>query len=254
MKQILFILSLILIFGCKSTISKPENVKINYIKIAKAYYDDSRDRLIPVEIFVPKNMKTSGLTPVIFNHGYGANKGDDYSVNYTYLLETLGEKKFFVISIQHELKTDELLSMDEPFKITRMENWQRGAQNIGFVLQSLKTEFPDANYSKLAIIGHSNGGDMAALFTQENPQLVNKLITMDNRRMDLPRTSKPKIYTLRSSDYPADEGVLPTLEEQKKFGIVVQPTNIKHSSMDNDANSEERKYLTTKILEYLNEK
>ena len=69
--------------------------------------------------------------------------------------------------------------------------------------------------------------------------------------MELPRKSNPKIYTLRSKDYPADEGVLPTDEEIKKYNIIVQFAEINHSNMDNDANETERKYLTTKILEYL---
>ncbi len=74
---------------------------------------------------------------------------------------------------------------------------------------------------------------------------------MDNRRMALPRTKKPQIFTLRSSDYPADENVLPTAEEAKKYKITVEFTNIHHSSMDNDANIGEHKYLTEKILAYL---
>ena len=74
---------------------------------------------------------------------------------------------------------------------------------------------------------------------------------MDNRRMELPRVAKPKIYTLRSKDYPADDGVLPNEEEKRKYGITVQFTNINHSNMDNDANTEERKYMNEKILEYL---
>ena len=59
------------------------------------------------------------------------------------------------------------------------------------------------------------------------------------------------IFTLRSNDYLADEGVLPTNEEKEKYNITVQFTNINHSSMDNVANETERVYLQTKILEYL---
>jgi hypothetical protein len=55
---------------------------------------------------------------------------------------------------------------------------------------------------------------MTALFANNYPNFVYKIITLDNRRMYLPKTLIPKIYTLRSNDYP-DEGVLPTMEEQK---------------------------------------
>ncbi len=94
---------------------------------------------------------------------------------------------------------------------------------------------------------------MAALFGNQHPNLVYKIITMDNRRMFLPRTSIPKIYTLRSNDYPADEGVLPADDEQKKYHMTVQPTSINHSHMDNKGSDEEKKTLNEFILKYLDE-
>lgn len=134
---------------------------------------------------------------------------------------------------------------------TRRPNWERGAENIFYVLKEIKSKYPDLKFNELALIGHSNGGDMTVLFAHKYPNLVNKIISMDNRRMELPRKSIPKIYTLRSKDYPADEGVLPTPDELEKYNIIVQFTEINHSNMDNDANDTERKYMITKILEYL---
>lgn len=253
MRKLLLIFSLLSILCCKNKVAI-DYQNHNYLISLKEYTDSTRKRIIPVAIYQPLNQKISNNIPVIFSHGYGANKGDDYLVDYTYLLESLAAKGYFVISIQHELKTDNLLAMDEPFKTTRMPNWKRGAENIGFVLNKIKTEFPSLNFEKLALIGHSNGGDMSVLFAHQHPELIYKLISMDNRRMDLPRVSKPKIYTLRSKDYPADKNVLPSLEEQKNLGITVEFTNINHSNMDNDANEEERNNMTTKILKYLNEK
>ena len=252
MKKVLPLFCILFFFGCttKGVVDYPNH---DYVISLREYVDNLRNRPISIAIYQPLDKKTANKIPVIFSHGYGANKGDDYIEDYTYLLEALASKGYFVISIQHELKTDELLAMNEPLKITRMPNWKRGAENIGFVLDKIKKEFPSLKYKKLAIIGHSNGGDMSVLFAHQHPELINKLISMDNRRMALPRTSKPKIYTLRSNDYPADDGVLPTAEEQKKFGITVQFTQINHSSMDNDANTEERKYLTSKILNFLDE-
>lgn len=253
MKKSLIIIILFALLGCKSNVVT-DHSNHKYLRSLTEYRDSSRNRVIPVAIYGHLNKKMVSETPIIFSHGYGGNKGGDYIEDYTYLLETLASKGYFVISIQQELKTDELLATDEPLKVTRMPNWKRGAENIGFVLNKIKEEYTALNFDKLIIIGHSNGGDMSVLFAHQHPELIHKLISLDNRRMDLPRTSKPKVYTLRSSDYPADEGVLPSDEEQKNFGITVQFTDIKHSSMDNDANEEERKYLTSKILEYLNEK
>lgn len=212
--------------------------------------DQHRERLIPVAIYRSANNTKNNNIPVIFNHGYGGNKGGDYLI-YDYLTSFLANKGYFVISIQHELPTDEPVAMTGNLRETRMPNWESGVQNIHFVLQQIKTIYPHLWYDQLAIIGHSNGGDMTALFAQKYPTLVNKIITMDNRRMPLPRTLQPQVFTLRSNDYPADEGVLPSDEEARKFMMTVQFTNINHGNMDNDASTTERDYLTQKILAYL---
>lgn len=213
-------------------------------------FDQSRNRNIPVAIYQPKDKNVANNIPVIFSHGYGENKGGDYLL-YSYLTEFLASKGYFVISIQHELPTDELLAMDGNLRETRLPNWERGVRNILFVLDRMKEGYPILEYENSVLIGHSNGGDMTVLFAHEYPDLVKKIISMDNRRMELPRTSNPRIFTLRSDDYPADEGVLPTDEESEKYGITIEYTDINHSNMDDDANTEERKYLTGKIWEYL---
>ena len=246
---ILIFLFLFIQCSVKTKIAETNNE--NYKLDTLTYLDQSRNRKIPIAIYQPKNIKIANKIPIIFSHGYGENNGSDYLNAYTYLTEFLASKGYFVVSVQHELKTDELLPMTGKPQETRRPNWERGVQNIYSTLNKLKTDFPNLNYGKLALIGHSNGGDMTVLFAHKYPNLVNKIISMDNRRMELPRISKPKIYTLRSKDYPADENVLPNEDEKKKYGIVVEFTNINHSNMDNDANPDERKYLTEKILEHL---
>jgi hypothetical protein len=62
---------------------------------------------------------------------------------------------------------------------------------------------------------------MTALFPQKNPNIVEKIITLDNRRMTLPKLKRVKVYSLRSSDQPADEGVLPTEKETKKYKMKI---------------------------------
>ena len=254
MKNILIIITLSLtLIQCstnKQIISKTsENTTFKLDTLT--LFDQKRNREIPIAIYQPNDLNKSNKIPIIFSHGYGENNGKDYLQDYTYLTEFLVSKGYFVVSVQHELKTDELLVMTGKLKETRRPNWERGAENIFYVLQEIKNKYPEQKFNKLSLIGHSNGGDMTVLFAHKYPNLADKIISMDSRRMDLPRTSNPKIYTLRSKDYPADEGVLPTKEELKKYNITVQFTEINHSSMDNDANETERKYLTTKILEYL---
>lgn len=251
---ILIIILLLSLFGCSSKKSDTNNkIQVKVERDTLTYFDESRNRKIPIALYKNSNQELKNKTPILFSHGYGMNLGDAYINDYAYLLEALAKNGYFVVSIQHELTTDELLSPELPAKKVRMPNWKRGAENIGYVLQRLKKDYPELNFKKTVLIGHSNGGDQSVLFVHQYPELVNKLISMDNRRMDLPKTSKPKIYTLRSNDHPADEGVLPSEVEQKKYKIIIQPTQINHDKMDKDANEEERKYLITKILEYLDE-
>lgn len=216
-------------------------------------FDLSRNRKIPVAYYLPKtNKKITNQQVIIFNHGYGFNKGGDYFV-YSYLTEKLASKGYFTVSIQHELTTDAALPVEGNLQMVRRPFWQSGSDNILFVLNSLKKTNPDLDYKHLTLIGHSNGGDMVALFGNQHPNLVFKMITMDNRRMFLPRTDVPKIYSLRSNDYPADDGVLPTEEEQKKYHITIQSTSINHGHMDNKGSDEEKKTLNDFVLKYLEE-
>ena len=70
------------------------------------------------------------------------------------------------------------------------------------------------------------------LVATEYPSLISKAISMDHRRMIIPRTKHPQIYTLRGCDYEADKGVLPDKQEQEKFKItVVEMDGITHSDM-----------------------
>lgn len=214
-------------------------------------FDKSRNRKIPVALYYPSlAKKTDKQQVIIFSHGYGENKGGDNKI-YSYLTENLASKGYFVISIQHELPNDDLLAMDGDLKITRRPNWERGCENILFVINVFKKTNPELDFKHLTLIGHSNGGDMTALFATEYPKLADKIITMDNRRMPLPRVHHPQVYTLRSSNYPADEYVLPNEQEQQKFGIIVQPTPIEHRDMDNDATAEQRKIINTYIEAYV---
>lgn len=103
-------------------------------------------------------------------------------------------------------------------------------------------------------MGHSNGADMTALFPQKYPNIIQKIITLDNRRMAFPRDKSLKIYTLRSSDQPADDGVIPTDVDIKNFGItIVRLTDVKHDDMDDHANTEQRKEIQNYVLKFLND-
>jgi predicted esterase len=245
----------LLLSGClaskeKSVAMPTSKTRLDSIKL----FDPSRNRVIPVALYFPKaNLGGMKQKVVIFSHGYGANQGGD-NLSYSYLNEKLASQGYFVASIQHELPTDSLLPATGIPQIVRRTNWERGVANILFVLNELKRTYPELDYKHLILIGHSNGGDMSMLFGSKYPALVDKIISLDNRRVPLPRTNHPGIYSLRSADQPADEGVLPTPEEQKKYGMeIIKLNHTMHNDMDNDATEEQRNEINKYIFGFLNE-
>jgi predicted esterase len=225
------------------------------IKLDSAnWLDNSRNRLIPVAFYFPiVNDKISNQQLVVISHGYGENK-PFANKSYSYLTEKLASKGYYVVSIQHELPTDDLLPLTGIPQIVRRSNWERGAENILFVLNELKKIKPELDFKHVNLIGHSNGGDMTVLFAHKYPKLVDKIISLDNRRMELPRTSQPKIYSLRSSDQPADEGVLPTVTDQEKFGIkIIKLPNTIHNDMNDSGNKRQKREINAYVLGFLTE-
>lgn len=252
MTRIIFILGALISF---STFGKfvgnksMSDFRLDTLKL----YDQSRQREIPIAIYKPTVPISKKQKVVIFSHGYGQNKGGDY-LAYSYLTEFLASKGFFVVSIQHELATDSLLPLTGNPQVVRRPFWERGADNILFVINELKKINPDLNYKHITLVGHSNGGDMTALFPQKYPNTIEKIITLDNRRMELPKTKKVKVYSLRSSDQPADEGVLPTDKEIKKLGFrIIKLESTTHNEMDDNANTEQRKEIQNHLLTFLND-
>lgn len=215
-------------------------------------FDSTRNRSIPVALYFPKiTPKKQYRQLVLLSHGYNNNRPGGYR-QYSYIAENLASKGYFVASIQHELTTDSLLPLTGIPQIVRRSNWERGVINILFVLNTFRKTMPDLNYSHVVLIGHSNGGDMSMLFAQEHSSLVYKVISLDNRRVSLPRTKHPQIYSIRSSDQIADDGVLPSPQEQKKYGITtIKLNNTIHNDMDDDATTLQREEINSYIMEFL---
>ena len=217
-------------------------------------FDGARSRVIPITVYQPQKVN-SKTKVVIFNHGYDGNKNRKSNQTYSYLTRFLSQKGFYVISIQHELPNDPLLAMEGDFMQTRMPNWERGVANIYFTIQEFKKLKPQLGWDKLILIGHSNGGDMTMLFATKYPHLINKAISMDHRRMIMPRTEKPRLYTLRGCDYDADAGVLPTIQEQEQFHMkVVKLDGITHSNMGENGTEEQHRLINQSIFGFLTQK
>lgn len=216
------------------------------------FIDTSRSRPVPVLFFTPEKLAARSKMPVvIMSHGYnenepGANRG------YNYLLEFLARNGYCVVSMQHELPTDSLLPIVGKPQVVRRSNWERGAANILFVINTLKRTRTDLDFQHITLIGHSNGGDMSVLFAHQYPDLVEKVITLDHKRMLLPRAAKPKVLSLRADDFPADEGVLPSPAEQQQFGItIIQMPGVKHGDFSVTGSERQHREINQQILKFL---
>ena len=77
------------------------------------------------------------------------------------------------------------------------------------------------------------------------PAQVSAVFSLDNRRMPMPRVSHPRICSVRSSDFPADPGVLPTIAEQRRLGMhIAQIPGLHHNDMWDGATTEQRAAMT----------
>src|SRR5207302_7714479 len=117
--------------------------------------------------------------------------------------------------------------------VGRVGVYQRGAANIVFVIGELQKLQPNADYDHLTLVGHSNGGDVSMYVAHQHPELVSKVITLDNLRVPFVLSDNMKILSFRSKDphFLTDPGVLPTPEEAKARGIDIVHTGAQHTEM-----------------------
>lgn len=240
-----------------STEKKPA-MKRKEITVEKSeVYDSIRNRRIPYALFRPKT--TSKKTPdsirlVIFSHGYGSNYSLNY-LNYSYLTKRLAREGFWTLSIQHELAGDSLIPQTGIIQVVRMPFWKRGEANILFVLNHFRESNPQLKIQSVDLIGHSNGGDMSVLTARDHPELIRKVITLDNLRMPFPLCSSPQFASLRSTDKTADEGVLPTVLSCDSLGIqIIQLKNITHNQMNDEGTRKQKKQINKYIQEILEDR
>jgi hypothetical protein len=237
--------------------SVPSNKKNkrHEIRIEKfEVFDSVRGRLIPYALYAPKLKEDvlDSIRLVIFSHGYGSNYTKNY-LNYSYLTKRLAREGFWTLSVQHELTGDSLIPTKGVMQIVRMPFWKRGEENILFVLNNFKKMHPGLIIRSIDLIGHSNGGDMSVLTAKDHPELIRKVITLDNLRMPIPNVSSPRFSSLRSIDKTADSTVIPPKEICLTCGInIIQLKQITHNQMNDEGSRRQKKQINNyvqKILE-----
>lgn len=230
-----------LLFIAISLVSFTLNAETAYV------VDKSRDRKIPVEIYEPKEQEACAAQtecPVaIISAGYGVSH-----TKYEFIASAYVAQGYLVLAVRHELPADPPLSTSGDLYQTRIENWRRGAETLRVVASSMKKRFHAYSFDRLTLIGHSNGGDISAWLANQDVSVVDALVTLDHRRVPIPRIKGLRVLSLRAGDFPADEGVLPTPDEQVSLGIcLVELPKALHNNMTDDG----PEWLKNKIHESL---
>src|SRR5690606_15519685 len=112
-----------------------------------------------------------------------------------------------------------------------------------------------ANYRALTLIGHSNGGDISMFFAKQHPDLVKKVVTLDNLRVPFITDSKIKILSFRSRDpvFKADPGVVPDDETCARLGIKVVRTQFHHNDLSDRGPDSAKSSIQAGVEQFLDE-
>ena len=198
-------------------------------------FDAARQRPVSVYIAVRRDYEVkadNGLwkLPVAIISNGNTVKNTEYS----FLANVLAARGYLVASIQQDLPTDPPLMtrIGQPY-VGRKGVYLRCEANILFVLGVLQNQQPNADYNHLTLVGHSNGGDVSMYVAREHPELVSKVITLDNLRVPFVHGHGLKVLSFRSKDpnFKTDPGVLPPPGQAAAEGIDIVNTGALHTDL-----------------------
>ena len=199
-------------------------------------YDPMRtDRPVEVDISVRRDREMESIADMITLPVAILNHGNTVKfTEYSFLSNVFAMRGFLVVSVQHDIEADGAMvtQADEEY-VGRRPHYNKGIANIMFVLDELKNSYPNADYHQLTMVGHSNGGDISMYFAKRHPELIKKVVTLDNLRVPFITDGKFKILSFRSRDplFKADPGVVPDEEMCQKAGITVVKTTYQHNEL-----------------------
>jgi pimeloyl-ACP methyl ester carboxylesterase len=161
-----------------------------------------------------------------------------------------------VVSIQHDLESDEpmVTRVGEEY-VGRRPQYNRGVANIKFAIDELKKVQPNSDYAHLTMVGHSNGGDISMYFAKRYPELIKKVVTLDNLRVPFITDGKFRILSFRSKDpvFKADPGVVPDEDVCAKVGIKVVRTGYLHTDMSDRGPDKVKSMIQSILYEFLDD-
>ena len=215
------------------------------------------DRNVTVEVAVRRDreMEAMGdmidLPVAILSHGNTVKHTE-----YSFITNLFAARGYMVVSIQHDLETDDpmVTKAGEEYVGRRMQ-YNRGIFNIKFAIENLEKVYPNADYKHLTLIGHSNGGDISMYFAKLHPEMVKKVVTLDNLRVPFLTDGKVKIISFRSKDpvFKADPGVVPDEDVCAKAGITVVKTDFQHTELSDRGPDSVKASIQAKLQDFLDD-
>ncbi|MGZ5922852.1 MAG: alpha/beta fold hydrolase [Rhizomicrobium sp.] len=218
-------------------------------------FDAARQRPIAVDLAVRRDYEMKA------NAGYWklpvaviSNGNTVKNTEYSFLANVFAARGYLVASVQQDVPTDPPLvtRVGLPY-VGRRRVYEKGEANILFVVQQLKGLQPNADYDHLTLVGHSNGGDIAMYFAKQHPELVSKVVTLDNLRVPFVLSDKLKILSFRSRDpnFKTDPGVLPTPQQAKAEDIDIVQTQFQHTWMSDRGPDSAKERIQATLDEFL---
>ena len=222
-----------------------------------SFHDVLRDdRNVTVEVAVRRDRQMQAMAEMIelpvaiLSHGNTVK-----NTEYSFLTNLFASRGYLVVSIQHDLDTDApmVTKVGEEYVGRRMQ-YNRGVFNIMYAIDELKKLYPNANYRQLTLIGHSNGGDISMFFAKQHPDLVKKVVTLDNLRVPFITDGRIKILSFRSRDpvFKADPGVVPDDETCARLGIKVVRTEFQHNDLSDRGPDSAKSSIQAGVEQFLN--
>jgi len=219
------------------------------------WFDEARQRPVSVDLAVRRDYEMKAddgywkLPVAVISNGNTVK-----NTEYSFLANVFAARGYLVASIQQDLPTDPPLmtKVGMPY-VGRQGVYEKGEANILFVLGQLKKLKPNADYGHLTLVGHSNGGDTAMYFAKEHPELVSKVVTLDNLRVPFVLSDKMKILSFRSKDpnFQTDPGVLPTPQQAKTEGIDIIQTDFQHTWLSDRGPDSVKERIQATLDEFL---
>lgn len=185
---------------------------------------------VPVDLHAPATIDActaAAPCPVaVLSPGYGFAGAD-----YAFVTRQLNGMGYLVMALRDSAGGAQL-DRAAPIAPQVQAMARATSTSIAAAVDATAPRFPEFDWGRLVLVGHSLGGDSSAQFAADYPARVTALISLDSRRVALPRTAAIRVLTIRASDTAADPGVLPDEQERRRFGTcVVHLHGARHNDM-----------------------